>query len=124
MIILGLGSTFAGVQMITTTILDKWPHLRKQEWKVTVAVCMTGFVCGIPMTCPGGIYLFTLLEWHTVSWAILLIGFAEVVILSWVVGFTNTFVMINEMGMKIYKWLENFYWRPLMVKKVFKIDSC
>lgn len=33
MIILGLGSTFAGVQMITTTILDQWPNLRKEEWK-------------------------------------------------------------------------------------------
>lgn len=63
MIILGLGSTFAGVQMITTSIMDNWPDLRKKEWKVTIAVCLSGFICGIPMTCPGGIFLFTLMEW-------------------------------------------------------------
>jgi solute carrier family 6 amino acid transporter-like protein 5/7/9/14 len=65
MIILGLGSTFAGIQMVITSILDKWPHLRKQEWKIVAAVCLSGFTMGLPMTCHGGIYLFTLMEWHT-----------------------------------------------------------
>lgn len=35
MLILGMGSQFAGVQMITTSIIDHWPHLRNKEWKVT-----------------------------------------------------------------------------------------
>jgi SNF family Na+-dependent transporter len=78
MFLLGMGSQFGGIEMINTTVLDKWPHLRNQEWKVTAGTCLFCFVAGIPMTCNGGIYLFTLLEWHTASWAILLIGFAEV----------------------------------------------
>lgn len=65
MIILGLGSTFAGVQMVITSILDNWPHLRKHEWRVVAAACISGFTMGIPMTCHGGIYWFTLMEWHT-----------------------------------------------------------
>jgi solute carrier family 6 (neurotransmitter transporter, glycine) member 5/9 len=73
MIILGLGSTFAGVQMITTSIMDQWPQLRKKEWKVVVGACLSGFVLGLPMTCHGGIYLFTLMEWHTGKKKILLI---------------------------------------------------
>lgn len=36
------------------------------------------FVAALPMTCNGGIYLFTLMDWHTASWATLLIGGAEV----------------------------------------------
>lgn len=36
------------------------------------------FVAAIPMTCNGGVYLFTLMDWHTASWATLLIGCAEV----------------------------------------------
>lgn len=36
------------------------------------------FVAALPMVCNGGIYMFTLMDWHTASWAILLIGAAEV----------------------------------------------
>lgn len=31
------------------------------------------------MVCNGGVYLFTLMDWHTASWAILLLGIAEVI---------------------------------------------
>ena len=115
MIVLGLGTTFAMVHMVTTTVLDQWPHLRKSEWKVTFGVALTGFVLGIPMTCPGGIYLFTLFENNTVSWNIFLIGFAEIVIFSWVAGFNKTFDFVNEMGIKIFKFLKLLYWRPVLV---------
>lgn len=115
MIVLGLGSTFAMVHMITTSILDNWPRLRKNEWKVTFGVAMTGFILGIPQTCPGGIYVFTLLEQHTVSWNILLLGFFEVIVLSWVFGFENTFDLVSEMGVKIYSKLKKFYWKPILI---------
>ena len=65
MIILGLGSTFAGTQMIVTSMMDQWPDLRKKEWKLVIGTCLSGFTLGLPMTCPGGIFLFTLMEWHT-----------------------------------------------------------
>jgi solute carrier family 6 amino acid transporter-like protein 5/7/9/14 len=109
MLVLGLGSTFAGVQAVTTAIIDQWPRLRKVEWKVTCGVCASGFLLGLPMTCHGGIFLFTLMEWHTASWAILLIGFGQVVILSWVYGLKNTFDLICEMGMKLFK-VAKAYW--------------
>lgn len=46
--------------------------------KVTLGTCLFCFIAALPMVCNGGIYLFTLFDWHTASWAILLIGFAEV----------------------------------------------
>lgn len=109
MLILGLGSQFAGVQMMATSVIDRWPHLRNKEWKVTAGVCMACFVAGLPMTCPGGVYLFTLMEWHTASWAILLIGMGEIVIFSWVYGLRRTYDLIQEMTMKIGKWLKYFW---------------
>ena len=66
------------------------------------------------MTCPGGVYLFTLMEWHTASWAILLIGMGEIVIFSWVYGMKETFDLIHEMGMKFGKVLKMF-WRSVWV---------
>jgi solute carrier family 6 amino acid transporter-like protein 5/7/9/14 len=109
MLLLGLGSQFAGIQMIATSIIDHWPHLRNKEWKVTGGVCMACFVAGLPMTCNGGVYLFTLMEWHTASWAILLIGMCEVVIFSWIYGLKRTFDNICEMGMKFAKALKYFW---------------
>lgn len=46
--------------------------------KVTAGVCTACFIAGLPMVCDGGVYLFTLLDWHTASWAVLLLGMAEV----------------------------------------------
>lgn len=114
MLVLGLGSQFAGVQMIATSIIDHWPHLRNKEYKVTAGVCMGCFVAGLPMTCPGGVYLFTLMEWHTASWAILLIGLAEVVIFSWVYGIGRTFDLIYEMGMKFVRVIK-YFWKAVWV---------
>lgn len=115
MLVLGLGSQFAGIQMMVTSIIDHWPHLRNQEWKVTGGVCMGCFVAGLPMTCPGGVYLFTLMEWHTASWAILLLGLAEVVIFSWVYGIEKTFDLIYEMGMKFSNAIKYFWMAVWMV---------
>lgn len=61
----------------------------------------------------GGVYLFTLMEWHTASWAILLIGFAETIVLSWVYGFNRTFNNVREMGMKLNMAVK-FYWKSVL----------
>lgn len=36
MFILGIGSQFGGIEAICTAIIDQWPHLRNQHWKVSV----------------------------------------------------------------------------------------
>lgn len=73
-----MGSQFGGIEALCLAITEKWPHLADHYWRVTAGVCIACFLAGIPMICNGGIYLFTLLEWHTASWAILLLGMAEV----------------------------------------------
>lgn len=114
MLVLGLGSQFGAVQMITTSIIDQWPHLRGHEWRVTLGACLGCFIAALPMTCNGGVYLFTLMEWHTASWAILLIGFGEIVVLSWVYGMSRTLENIREMGMKL-RIVTEYYWRSVWV---------
>lgn len=78
MFILGMGSQFGGIEALCSAITDKWPHLVNHQRRVTAGVCLACFLAGLPMLCNGGIYLFTLLDWHTASWAILLLGIAEV----------------------------------------------
>ncbi|XP_055703407.1 sodium- and chloride-dependent glycine transporter 1-like [Phlebotomus papatasi] len=109
MFILGMGSQFGGIEAINTAIIDHWPHLRKHKWRVTAGTCLFCFVAALPMVCNGGVYMFTLMEWHTASWAILLLGFAEIVIISWVYGLDRAFRNLADMGMKFNRILKT-YW--------------
>ncbi|XP_011872945.1 PREDICTED: sodium- and chloride-dependent glycine transporter 1-like isoform X2 [Vollenhovia emeryi] len=108
--ILGLGSQFAGVQAINTAILDSRPDLRKYESFVVLAICATCWLLAIPMVFDGGIYLFKLMDWHTASWAILLIGFAELIVPAWFYGCKRFLANVAEMKMKFGPFLHN-YWR-------------
>ncbi|KAG6453582.1 sodium- and chloride-dependent glycine transporter 1 [Manduca sexta] len=107
--ILGLGSQFAGIEAINTAIVDQWPHLRKNYWRVTAFTCFTCFILGIPMCFSGGVYLFTLLDWNTASWAVLLIGMAECVAVAWSYGISKVMKDLASMNMKFNKVLR-FYW--------------
>lgn len=108
--ILGLGSQFAGIEAINTAIIDKWPHLRKNYWKVTGTTCFVCFILGIPMCFSGGVYLFTLLDWNTASWAILLIGMAECAAVSWSYGINRAMKDIASMSMKL-NIVQQIYWK-------------
>ncbi|KAG5312101.1 SC6A5 protein, partial [Acromyrmex insinuator] len=108
--ILGLGSQFAGVQAINTAILDWRPDLRKYESFVVLAICTTCWLLAIPMVFDGGIYLFKLMDWHTASWAILLIGFAELIVASWFYGCNRFLANLAEMKIKFGHFLHGYWW--------------
>ncbi|KYM78572.1 Sodium- and chloride-dependent glycine transporter 2 [Atta colombica] len=108
--ILGLGSQFAGVQAINTAILDWRPDLRKYESFVVLAICTTCWLLAIPMVFDGGIYLFKLMDWHTASWAVLLIGFAELIVASWFYGCNRFLANLTEMKIKFGYFLHGYWW--------------
>lgn len=108
--ILGLGSQFAGVEAISCLIMDRWPHLRKRQIYVTLAICVGCFVLALPMCFQGGVYLFTLMEWNTASWAIMLIGFAEVVAVSWAYGCQRFLDDMGTMEMELSTVSRWFWW--------------
>ncbi|KAF9409986.1 hypothetical protein HW555_010805 [Spodoptera exigua] len=79
---------------------------------VTAFTCTACFLLGIPMCFSGGVYLFQLLEWNTASWAILLIGMAECVAVSWSYGINRAMNDLKSMGMPLNKVLR-FYWKAV-----------
>lgn len=107
---LGLGSQFAGVEAINTAILDRWPWLRPHRWKVTLVTCVVCFLLGLPMCFSGGIYIFTLLEWNTASWAILLIGLGEVGVIAWFYGSKRFLNNMRQMKMRLNKVVSWYWW--------------
>ncbi|XP_014203633.1 sodium- and chloride-dependent glycine transporter 2 [Copidosoma floridanum] len=108
--ILGLGSQLAGVQAISGAIMDSMPQLRKHEAIVILGVCFTCWLAAIPMLFDGGIYLFTLMDWNTASWAILLIGVAELVVPAWLYGWDKLVDNLDHMQMRFGPVLR-LYWR-------------
>ncbi|XP_060516170.1 sodium- and chloride-dependent glycine transporter 1-like isoform X2 [Cylas formicarius] len=107
--ILGLGTQFAGVEAISCCIMDKWNGLRRYESYVTLSICVTCLLLAIPMCFSGGVYIFTLLEWNTASWAIMLIGFAEVVACSWCYGCFRFIDNVRDMTINI-RQIGKWYW--------------
>ncbi|KAK9709536.1 Sodium:neurotransmitter symporter family [Popillia japonica] len=108
--VLGIGSQFAGIQAVSTLVLDKKPEWRKKQWLVTLVICLGFFILGIPMCFQGGVYLLTLLEWNTAAWAIMLIGLAEVVSVSWFYGARRYLEDMASMSMKLSSFFYWFWW--------------
>ncbi|CAK1546241.1 unnamed protein product [Leptosia nina] len=115
--ILGLGSQFAGIEAINTAIVDRWPVLRKRYWMVTAFTCFVCFLLGLPMCFSGGVYLFTLLDWNTASWAILLIGIAEVTAVSWSYGINRAMKDLESMDMK-FNIVLRYFWKTVWLVAV------
>ncbi|KAJ8911960.1 hypothetical protein NQ315_012771 [Exocentrus adspersus] len=113
--VLGLGCQFAGVEAISCLIMDKWPQVRKKQIYLTLGICTTCFVLAIPMCFSGGIYIFTLMEWNTASWAILLIGFCEATVVSWVYGCNKFIDNMADMKMKLSKFSRYFWWTSWVI---------
>ncbi|XP_068085176.1 sodium- and chloride-dependent glycine transporter 2-like [Anabrus simplex] len=113
--ILGLGSQFAGVETVSTSIIDVWPWLRPHKFAVTGAICLSCFVLAIPMCFSGGVYLFTLVDWNTAYWAIFILGFMEVIEVSWVYGCNRFLGNIAEMDMKLSKFSLKYWWVAWMI---------
>jgi len=124
---LGLDSQFAIVETILTGILDFLPALRPKKTLVVGAVCMIGFIVGLPLTCPGGPYLLDLLDYYAASWPYLFIGLMELVIVSYIYGYDNYVDDLYEMtrlswvdkGLRMF--MKPFYWvvSPLVIFIIF-----
>lgn len=124
---LGLDSQFAIVETILTGILDFMPNLRPKKTLVVGAVCIIGFILGLPLTCPGGPYLLDLLDYYAASWPYLFIGLMELVIVSYIYGYDNYVDDLYEMtrfswvdkGLRMF--MKPFYWviSPLVIFIIF-----
>jgi len=88
---LGFDSQFAIIETVLTGILDFAPKWRPKKTMIVGIVCTVGFICGLPLTCPGGGYLLDLLDYYAAGWPYLFIGLCEFIIISYVYGVQNYF---------------------------------
>uniref|UniRef100_A0A8C2JVR9 Solute carrier family 6 member 4a n=1 Tax=Cyprinus carpio TaxID=7962 RepID=A0A8C2JVR9_CYPCA len=89
-IMLGLDSTFAGLEGVITAMLDEFPHLlaRRREWFVLGLVCVC-YLGALSTLTYGGAFVVKLFEEYATGPAVITVVFLEVIAVSWFYGTTR-----------------------------------
>uniref|UniRef100_A0A1I8GB13 Transporter n=1 Tax=Macrostomum lignano TaxID=282301 RepID=A0A1I8GB13_9PLAT len=109
---LGFGTMIANVNTLVTSVCDNWSrHLSigKRPFIVLCAICLLAFVCGLPCTTRGGMFVLQLLDNYSCTYSVLVVGFLELVVITWVYGADNFLDNIEEMNPFIRK--SRVFWR-------------
>ncbi|PNF22061.1 Sodium-dependent serotonin transporter [Cryptotermes secundus] len=87
LITLGLDSTFGGLEAMITALCDEYPRLLGRHREIFVAVLLTGiYICALPTTTYGGVYLVNLLNVYGPGISILFVVFVEAAGVCWFYG--------------------------------------
>uniref|UniRef100_A0AAQ4QGK4 Transporter n=1 Tax=Gasterosteus aculeatus aculeatus TaxID=481459 RepID=A0AAQ4QGK4_GASAC len=88
MIMLGLDSTFGGLEAIITAVLDEYPEQLGHRRELFVLGSSNAITCAsqLPSITFGGAYVVKLLEEFGVGSSIIAVGFLEAIAVSWFYG--------------------------------------
>ncbi|XP_076640889.1 sodium-dependent nutrient amino acid transporter 1 [Halictus rubicundus] len=103
--VLGIGTTVAFTSVISSIVKDRFP--RFQDWKVTGAVSLGGFLIGIIYCTRGGQSILNLVDYFGGTFIIVFLASFELIAISWVYGVDNFLDDVEFMvGSR-----PPFYWR-------------
>uniref|UniRef100_A0AAQ4RXN9 Transporter n=1 Tax=Gasterosteus aculeatus aculeatus TaxID=481459 RepID=A0AAQ4RXN9_GASAC len=107
-IMLGLDSTFAGLEGVITAMLDEFPHVlaKRREWFVLGLVCVC-FLGALSTLTYGGAFVVKLFEEYATGPAVITVVLLEVIAVSWFYG-TNRFCNDIHLMLGFYP---GFFWR-------------
>ncbi|XP_015250711.1 PREDICTED: sodium- and chloride-dependent neutral and basic amino acid transporter B(0+)-like [Cyprinodon variegatus] len=107
----GLDSQFAGIEVLTTCLLDAFPKTFKSKRALlTITICSVLYLLGLPCVTKAGIYWVTLIDQFVASWVLLILVLLEIIGIAYIYG-GNRFIKDIEMmlGKKSFGfWL---WWR-------------
>nr|XP_023018908.1 sodium-dependent serotonin transporter [Leptinotarsa decemlineata] len=90
LITLGLDSTFGGLEAMITALCDEYPKVLGRHRETFVAVLLFGiYICALPTTTYGGVYLVNMLNIYGPGLAILFVVFVEAAGVCWIYGTDN-----------------------------------
>ncbi|ESO85197.1 hypothetical protein LOTGIDRAFT_235858 [Lottia gigantea] len=102
---LGLDSEFGLMETVLTCIQDEFPKTRKYKGLMCVGLGLFCFAIALPVTCPGGDYIVTLMDHYGADFSVLFIAACEAVAVAWVYGVLRFWRDINYMlGYKSITW--------------------
>ncbi|CAF3552794.1 unnamed protein product [Rotaria sp. Silwood1] len=103
---LGLGSQFALTDVPITSILELFPRFKSNRQSAVIITCIISFLISLPFTCPGGIYLFELLNQYAANVSMIVVGFFEVYTIAYIYGFNR---FMNDVKMMLGKRAAEYY---------------
>ncbi|XP_060926057.1 sodium- and chloride-dependent neutral and basic amino acid transporter B(0+) isoform X1 [Limanda limanda] len=107
----GLDSQFAGIEVITTCLLDAFPKLFKNKHALlTVTTCTILYLLGLPCVTQAGIYWVTLIDQFVASWVLLILALLEIIGVCYIYG-GNRFIKDIEMMIGKKSFLFWLWWR-------------
>uniref|UniRef100_A0A8D3C518 Transporter n=1 Tax=Scophthalmus maximus TaxID=52904 RepID=A0A8D3C518_SCOMX len=90
LIMLGLDTTFTGLEAITSSVIDIFPGTMGKPWRREIFLllfCSVCFIIQILLTTKGGIYLFQLVDYYGANGACLLfVALVQCVAVGWSFG--------------------------------------
>ncbi|KAM4627801.1 LOW QUALITY PROTEIN: solute carrier family 6 member 4a [Polymixia lowei] len=111
-IMLGLDSTFAGLEGVITAMLDEFPHVlpKRREWFVLGLVCVC-YLGALSTLTYGGAFVVKLFEEYATGPAVITVVLLEVIAVSWFYG-TNRFCNDVQLMLGFYP---GCFWRVCWV---------
>lgn len=114
-IILGLTSEIVLVEVIITTLEDKFPKmLRTKRMQVSAGVCIVLFFSGLLLATQAGIYWINLLDEFCSGWGLPIIALFELIGINWIYG-VNNFISDIEMMCGVKCILFRYWWKACWV---------
>lgn len=101
LLLLGIDSQFATVEVIITSIKDglgdRFEHYFKRHEILVLAVCTVSFAFGIPFVFNGGIYFFQIVDYYAAATSLMYIAFFECIAIVWIYGVKRMTSNIKDM---------------------------
>ncbi|XP_010786173.1 sodium- and chloride-dependent neutral and basic amino acid transporter B(0+) [Notothenia coriiceps] len=107
----GLDSQFAGIEVMTTCLLDAFPQIFKSKRALlTVAISSVLYLLGLPCVTRAGIYWVTLIDGFVAGWVLLVLALLEIIGVCYIYG-GNRFIKDIEMMIGKKSFLFWLWWR-------------
>ncbi|XP_034566429.1 sodium- and chloride-dependent GABA transporter 2-like isoform X2 [Notolabrus celidotus] len=115
LILLGLDTLFAGLETITSSVIDLFPGEMRRPWCREIFLiffCAASFIVHISLTTQGGIYVFQLIDYYGANGAcILFVSFVQCVAVGWAFGAEQMCDAVKEMTGERPSILFKLCWR-------------
>ncbi|NEO47882.1 MAG: sodium-dependent transporter [Moorea sp. SIO4A3] len=100
---LGIDSAFSLVEALNATILDK--QQQGNVAKVSIGVCLGGFIAGIIYTTRAGLYILDIVDHFVTNYNLMLVAIFQSILVGWVYGVEKLRRYINQVSdWKVGKW--------------------
>ncbi|XP_068606550.1 sodium- and chloride-dependent GABA transporter 2-like [Brachionichthys hirsutus] len=101
LIMLGLDSVFAGLETLTSTVIDMYPTQMRKPWRREIFLllfCSVMFLIQTIMTTEGGVYLVQLIDYYAVTGAgLLFLCLVHSVAVGWAFGAERMCDVVEDM---------------------------